>query len=222
MSQQKAAEREQPPAAERTDAYRLPFTARPLTILIARRLDAMEPEVLSAAQVDALLTNDLIPVAHRALWGLMFGSGVDEAVRLTDALALDVRDVDLDERTVTVQDPVKPMRRPLVPVSERTAALLRSLSAGRDAGPLIVDHDGRPVSREAALRMSRAVAGVEVHSFREGGRLHFVGDERSEHYEECWEELIRGFACSCDGIRARDEAYEAEPPDMANRENGFI
>jgi integrase len=182
----------------------------------------MKPEVLSAAQVDALMTNNLIPVAHRALWGLMLGYGVEEAVRLTDALSLDVRDVDLDGRTVTVQEPVKPMSRPLVPVSEQTAALLRELSAGRDAGPLIVSHDGRPVSREAAVRMSRAVAGVEVHSFREGGRLHFIGDQSAEHYEECWEELVRGFVCSCDRIRAEHEAYEAEPEDMAARENGCI
>lgn len=180
----------------------------------------MEPEVLSAAQVDALLSNELVPVAHRALWALMFGSGV-EAVRLADALSLDVRDVDLDAGTVSPQVPVKPERE-LVPVGERTVALLREVMAGRDAGPLIVDHAGRPVSREAAVRMSRAVAGVSVQSFRNGGRMHFVGDERAEHYGECWGELVRGFACSCDRLRAEEEAWEAEPADMANRENGFI
>lgn len=180
----------------------------------------MEPEVLSAAQVDALLSNEQVPVAHRALWALMFGREAAEAVRLTDALSLDVRDVDLDAGTVSPQVPVKPLRE-LVPVDERTVALLREVVAGRDAGPLIVDHAGRPVSREAAVRMSRAVAGVSVQSFRNGGRMHFVGDESAEHYEECWEELVRGFPCSCDRLRAEQEAYEAEPPDMANRENGF-
>lgn len=46
--------------------------------------------------------------------------------------------------------------------------------------------------------------------------------EKDEHYEECWEEFIRGFRCSCAAINAEEEAYYAEPPDMAARENGFI
>jgi hypothetical protein len=47
----------------------------------------------------------------------------------------------------------------------------------------------------------------------------------SDHYPECAavqkRPVDRG-PCTCEAINAEAEAYYAEPPDMANRENGFI
>lgn len=52
-----------------------------------------------------------------------------------------------------------------------------------------------------------------------------VPEDASDHYSECRavqpRSVDRG-PCSCEAIRAEDEAYYAEPPDMANRENGVI
>lgn len=47
----------------------------------------------------------------------------------------------------------------------------------------------------------------------------------SDHYPECRSVQTRTAdrgPCNCAAITAEDEAYYAEPPDMANRENGFI
>lgn len=43
--------------------------------------------------------------------------------------------------------------------------------------------------------------------------------EKEQHHEECW---YPQFPCECRNLYGRDAAWEEEPPDMADRENGFI
>lgn len=112
-------------------------------------------------QVEQLITDDSLPVAHRALWSLLR----DSHARITDALSLDVRDVDLDQRTARIEHPKRDTRPRSVPLSERTIALLRQVKGDRDAGPLITGAHGRPLGRETAARFARTV-GASLHSFR--------------------------------------------------------
>ncbi|MGQ4733303.1 tyrosine-type recombinase/integrase [Streptomyces sp. Ju416(a)] len=127
-------------------------------------------DVMPAEQVDRLLADDNIPVAQRAMWALMS----NERLRLGDVLSLDVRDVDLDEGIADVDHPKLDADARRVPISDSTAQLIRAAAAGRDAGPLITDGRGRPVSREAAARFARAAAGASIHSFRP--KPHTVGE----------------------------------------------
>ncbi|MFF0055710.1 tyrosine-type recombinase/integrase [Streptomyces microflavus] len=128
-------------------------------------------EVMPAEQVDRLLADDSIPVAHRAMWALM----ANERLRLGHVLSLDVRDVDLDEGVVDVDHPKLETDPRRIPISDRTAQLVGEAAAGRDAGPLISDNRGLPVSREAAARRARTAAGASIHSFRP--RPHTVGEQ---------------------------------------------
>ncbi|MET9051275.1 tyrosine-type recombinase/integrase [Streptomyces bacillaris] len=113
-------------------------------------------------QVDRLLADDSIPVAHRALWSLLR----DGHARIGDALSLDVRDVDLEEGVAHLSHPKQETDRRRIPISDRTARLAREATVGRDAGPLIADTRGRPISREAATRFARQAAQASIHSFR--------------------------------------------------------
>ncbi|WP_199930882.1 hypothetical protein [Streptomyces sp. CB02923] len=44
-------------------------------------------------------------------------------------------------------------------------------------------------------------------------------DQTEDHYDECPAASDPGGPCYCEGIDAADEAYRAEPPDMAARES---
>jgi integrase len=112
--------------------------------------------------LDELLANQHIPAAHRALWALLW----DGEVRLSEALMLDVRDFDLAGRTVTLEYRVKPGDN-VVPISERSAGLLREAFAGQTAGPAI-HRFGRPLSVQAASVIART-HGVSIHAFRASG-----------------------------------------------------
>ncbi|MGW9299559.1 tyrosine-type recombinase/integrase [Streptomyces cyaneofuscatus] len=126
-------------------------------------------DVMPAEQVDRLLANDSIPAEHRALWSLLR----DGHARIGDALSMDVRDVDPDEGVAQLDHPKLETDPRRIPISDRTAQLIREAAAGRDAGPLIADDRGRPVSREAAARFARAAASASIHSFRP--KPHTVG-----------------------------------------------
>ncbi|MDP9953192.1 MULTISPECIES: tyrosine-type recombinase/integrase [Streptomyces] len=125
-------------------------------------------DVMPAEQVDQLLADDTIPVAHRALWSLLR----DGHARIADVLSMDVRDVDPDEGVAQLDHPKLETDPRRIPISDRTAKLVREATAGRDAGPLIAGDRERPVTREAAARFARA-AGASIHSFRP--KPHTVG-----------------------------------------------
>lgn len=119
-------------------------------------------EVMPAEQVDRLLADDSIPVAHRALWALLR----DGHARVGDILSMDVRDVDPDRGVAQLDHPKLETDPRLVPISDRTAKLVREAAADRDAGPLIAGDRERPVTREAAARFARAATNASIHSFR--------------------------------------------------------
>lgn len=122
----------------------------------------LKADVMPAEQVDRLLADDSIPAGHRALWSLLR----DGHARIGDVLSMDIRDISLDERAAQVGYPKLDTDPRRIPISDRTAQLARAATAGREAGPLIADGRGRPVSREAAARFARAAAGASIHSFR--------------------------------------------------------
>ena len=83
---------------------------------------------LRTTDIDALLDDRSIPAADRALWSLLR----DRAGRLADLLSLDVRDVDLEGRTIT-HDTVRKLNSDaqVERFSPRTAELLRAVLADR-------------------------------------------------------------------------------------------
>ncbi|WP_432001680.1 tyrosine-type recombinase/integrase [Streptomyces sioyaensis] len=132
---------------------------------------------LAVEDFQRLIANETIPVAHRALWALLW----DGHARLNDALSLDVRDVDLNSRTIKADYPKQLHDERVIPISDRTAGLLRDTIGARDAGPLLTGDGDRPLTREAASRWaSRWADGI--HAFRTGGKLagwHQLGDQPS-------------------------------------------
>ncbi|MEU6929004.1 tyrosine-type recombinase/integrase [Streptomyces sp. NPDC046374] len=117
--------------------------------------------VVGPDEIGPLMANGAVPAEHRALWGLMWQSGL----RVADALSVDVRDVDFEDGTVTVPQPVRDRGPVSAPVSEEAATLLRKVVGERKEGPLLVNSAGRALSREAAIRWARAV-GHGIHDFR--------------------------------------------------------
>lgn len=123
---------------------------------------------LRTTDIDALLDDRSIPAADRALWSLLR----DRAGRLADLLSLDVRDVDLEGRTIT-HDTVRKLNSDaqVERFSPRTAELLRAVLADSDdAGPLF----RRPgtdaaLPTETAIRRTQRLAGCSIHAFRVAG-----------------------------------------------------
>ncbi|MFE0058639.1 tyrosine-type recombinase/integrase, partial [Streptomyces sp. NPDC059003] len=126
-----------------------------------RRLDLRSPAVVSHEAFLRLAADESIPAQHRALWALM-----QSGMRVGDALSLDVRDVDLDEGQAHVELPVKGRKPQTVPLSDRAAELAREVMAERSEGPLLMDKQGRPVSRYSAIKFAKVAAGLPVHAFK--------------------------------------------------------
>ncbi|MEV6565913.1 tyrosine-type recombinase/integrase [Streptomyces kronopolitis] len=130
---------------------------------------------LSPERVGELVADAATPVVHRALWAVLW----DGELRLADALSADVRDVSFESGTITVDLPLRGRGPVALPMSDRTAALLREAIADRTEGPLLVSDSGNPLSREAAIRRAQT-AGVGIHAFRYSGRLHREAPGRSD------------------------------------------
>ncbi|MFE3602386.1 tyrosine-type recombinase/integrase [Streptomyces sp. NPDC059142] len=111
-----------------------------------------------------LITDETIPAGHRALWALLWEGGL----RIGDALALDVRDVDLDQHKVSVDYPKSERDERTIPLSEQTAALARAARGDRTEGPLFVNPKGAALSRESAAKFA-GLAAPGIHAFRAGG-----------------------------------------------------
>ncbi|MET9222294.1 hypothetical protein ABZX65_26510 [Streptomyces sp. NPDC003300] len=122
----------------------------------------------TAVPADALaqlLTDQAVPVAHRALWSLLW----DGDVYLDELLSIDVRDVDFEGRVIKVDYPTRAKEPFTVRLGERSAALLVAAIGGAEDGPALRIGD-RPISREAAIRQARK-AGYSIHGFRLGGQV---------------------------------------------------
>ncbi|MGW7248835.1 tyrosine-type recombinase/integrase [Streptomyces decoyicus] len=123
---------------------------------------------MTEQQVGGLLADETIPVAHRALWALLW----EGEVRLVDALSLDVRDLDLDARTVRVDYAKRSaLGAVAAPIGDRAAALLRRAADGHAEGPAL-HTDGRPISRGTAARRARSAGAGSIHAFRSSGQAH--------------------------------------------------
>lgn len=124
--------------------------------------------VVTQDQLEELTSDEAHPVAHRALWALLW----DGDLRLGDALSLDVRDIDYENGTALVDFPKRESDPRSVPVAERALGLVRAAAGDRSEGPLLLNRSGRPLSREQSARVAQDAAGVSIHAFRTGGELH--------------------------------------------------
>lgn len=173
----------------------------------------MQPEVLSPQRFRSLVMDEEIPLAHRALWAGLW----DGEARVRDWLNVMVEGVDLDDGRVRVLEPVRSDTPEWVRLDRWSGWLVRRLVEGRRSGPLLAVGSIQVTERSAHF-MASSRAGVDLYEFRAAGIA-----ARAEHYEECLDvALSEGLPCRCDGIRVAEEASYAEPPDMANRENGFF
>ncbi|RLU86285.1 hypothetical protein CTZ27_25255 [Streptomyces griseocarneus] len=125
-----------------------------------RRLD-LATTPIRREDAQRLTADESIPATYRALWVLM-----QSGIRVSDALSLDVRDVDFDEGKVVVEVPVKGSEPQTVPLSDRALSIVSEVMDGRSEGPLLLNERGKPVSRYAASQFARAVAGVSIHAFK--------------------------------------------------------
>ncbi|MFD4786208.1 tyrosine-type recombinase/integrase [Streptomyces sp. NPDC058459] len=111
-------------------------------------------EVVEPEEIVRLTNDDAIPAEHRALWALLW----EGDLRVGDALALDVRDVDLDEHKVDVDYPKTDRDEHVIPLSDQSAALALAAIGDRTDGPLFVNQRGRALSRESVARFARQAA----------------------------------------------------------------
>jgi integrase len=120
---------------------------------------------LTRARLDELLADESVPVAHRALWALLW----EGEVRLGDALSLDVRDVEFGAGTARVEYPKRGSGPVSVPLGERAAGLLRQAIGERADGPALQVAE-QPISRISAARRAREVGAGNIHAFRTAGQ----------------------------------------------------
>ena len=127
----------------------------------------MKPTPIPAERIRAITADPTIPIAHRALWQLLY----DTDLRLDDVLSLDVRDIDLDHRTIHGESIKDGNPSVTVPIGDRTAQLLREVIGDRDAGPLILDKPEHAMRRDTAIRAARNLADTSIHAFRTAGQV---------------------------------------------------
>ncbi|WP_177246761.1 site-specific integrase [Actinacidiphila alni] len=112
-----------------------------------------------------LLKNEQVPLVHRALWSLLWDGGI----RLREALAAGVHDVDLYARTVMSSDARYGAGPEAVPLGDTTVNLLREVIGTRRIGPLFPNETGQALSVATVGRWARSV-GVNAHTFRLSGQ----------------------------------------------------
>ncbi|MEV7797296.1 tyrosine-type recombinase/integrase [Streptomyces sp. NPDC087512] len=131
----------------------------------------MDSNPVSRERYEELVTDERMPVKHRALWALLW----EGELRYQDALSLDVRDVDLAAGTAWVEFPVRRDDGPLAaPLSGRAVELLREVIGDRREGPVFLAEAGGALSVDAAMEWARSV-GVGIHGFRIGGAFDRAG-----------------------------------------------
>ncbi|WP_129842379.1 hypothetical protein [Streptomyces sp. RFCAC02] len=121
----------------------------------------MTTDHVTPDRIDALLTDESVPVVHRALWALLW----ETDIRILDLLALDVSDA-----ADGAADGGGP-RPGGAAVGARTAALLGTLAGDRTAGPLFAvgERADRALTWEEAVRTASG-HGVALHALRAGGK----------------------------------------------------
>ncbi|MDN0193927.1 hypothetical protein [Streptomyces sp. S.PNR 29] len=109
-------------------------------------------------EVDTALTEQSVPLAVRTVWQLLRESDV----RLSEAVALDVPDVELADRVVVLRE----TREGGVfeaDVTSATAAQLAELIGTRQSGPVFTI-DGRRLGADEVAALFRKVTGKSVHA----------------------------------------------------------
>jgi integrase len=122
------------------------------------------PQTLTRDQIQRLLADSSIPVAHRALWSAL----VDRAGRVRELLDLDITDLDLaaDPPVASVEDRAAG-RRP-IPLTDQTATLFAAATAGHTKGPVFADPNGHALRQNWASQVARQ-HGTALTSFRNAG-----------------------------------------------------
>jgi site-specific recombinase XerD len=164
----------------------------PTAGLAARRAGTRLPEVLSEAQIAALLaspsTDEPADVRDRAILELLYGTGV----RVSELCGLDLGDVDFDEELVRVTG--KGAKQRLVPLGRGAAgalqrwlldgartALLSSAGPAGERRAVFCNHRGRRLTRQGVdlvvRRHARRVglpATTSAHTLRHSCATHML------------------------------------------------
>ena len=151
----------------------------------ARRL----PKAISVDEVERLLdaagfAATPLAIRDRALLEVLYATGA----RISEAVGLDVDDVDMDERTVLLSGKGGKQRR--VPLGSYAAASLEAylvqvrpalIAGGRGTPRLFLNARGGPLSRQSAWLVLRAAAeraglaaGISPHTLRHSFATHLM------------------------------------------------
>ena len=163
------------------------ITANVLPLSLPKQGDKFRPYIFSLRDMQELVR--VVDNRHRGSWHmepftarvlllLLYGTGL----RISEALRLQHRDVDLKEAILTIRE-TKFFKSRLVPVGPELAEVLRTYFirkwGSRDCGPespFLATYDGRPVTRQTAeltykrLRDEAAVSRNDGATFQP--RLH--------------------------------------------------
>ncbi|MFD1831004.1 hypothetical protein ACFSJS_15165 [Streptomyces desertarenae] len=124
---------------------------------------------ITAERLEELLGDDSVPLAHRALWLLLW----ECELKVLDLLSLETGDVDLAGRRVTgVSGRAVPADEGAL--SGRAVELLAGLIGARATGPLLAV-GGRSLGWEEVVRTAEE-RGHGIHAFRTGGKLQRRAD----------------------------------------------
>lgn len=156
-------------ALEASPAERLGSPRVPRTVPRFLEVDEAAVVVEEPTQEGSLL------LRNQALLELLYGAGL----RVGEAVALDVADLDLSERLVRVQG--KGGKQRIVPFGPPAAeALARWMETLPSRGPLFRNRDGGRLSARSAWRIARdagaanGLAGVHPHMLRHSAATHLL------------------------------------------------
>lgn len=156
--------------------------ANPAVRLRRRRVAENRDRALSRVQVEALLTDEDIPLRERLLWRMLY----ETAARSAEVLRLDVEDLDMANRRSRVRR--KGSAVDVVVWQSSTARLLPRYLKGRTSGPLFVterkardpqapcdlDPEGRArlSYEQCEMLFKRYSGGATLHQLRHSALTH--------------------------------------------------
>lgn len=153
--------------------------ASPAARLASPKVPRRVPRFLEVPEAAALVENptqtDPLRLRNQALLELIYGAGL----RVGEAVALDVGEVDLAERLVRVRG--KGNKERVVPFGPPAAEALAAMLAGLPSeGPLFRNRDGGRLSARSAWRITRdagannGLPGVHPHMLRHSCATHLL------------------------------------------------
>ena len=119
---------------------------------------AVVPNVLTTAQIDALIAQTAgdAPLAVRdcAMLEVLYGS----ALHVSELVALECTDVDLERRVVRAGARVMPLSKAAVVALQRYLAVRSALAGGEQTTALFLKRNGQMMTRQGCWKMIRARA----------------------------------------------------------------